>query len=37
MNIMGFEAGPCRLPLTNLSAANTAKLKELLLQARLLG
>lgn len=37
MNIMGFEAGPCRLPLTNLSDTNTAKLKELLLQARLLG
>lgn len=37
LNLMGFEVGPCRLPLSKLSTSNESTLKELLLQARLLG
>lgn len=37
MNFMGFEVGSCRLPLTDLAENNHVKLKEILLQAKLLG
>ena len=37
MNLMGFDVGPCRLPLVELSEINKVKLKELLLQGKFLG
>lgn len=37
LNLMGMEAGPCRLPLTNLEEDHTALLKQALIDAKLLG
>ncbi len=37
LNLLGFEVGPCRLPLVDLSEENTKKLKELLTSSKLLG
>ena len=36
LNLMGWEAGPCRLPLTSLEPQNEAKLKQALIDAKLL-
>lgn len=37
MNLMGLNVGPCRLPLTDLSATHLENLKQVLLEAKLLG
>ena len=37
LNLMGMEAGPCRLPLTNLEPEHTALLKQALIDAHILG
>ncbi len=37
LNLMGYEVGPCRLPLSQLAATHQASLKECLLQAGFLG
>ena len=36
LNLMGWEAGPCRLPLTSLEPQNEAKLKQALIDAKIL-
>ncbi len=36
MNMMGFEVGPCRLPLTNLESANEEKVTAVLKAAELI-
>ncbi len=36
LNLMGWEAGPCRLPLTSLEPQNEAKLKQVLIDAKIL-
>ena len=36
LNLMGMEAGPCRLPLTTLEAHNEVKLKQALIDAKIL-
>lgn len=37
LNLMGMEAGPCRLPLTSLEDEHTALLKQALMDAKLIG
>ena len=37
LNLMGMEAGPCRLPLTNLEPQHTELLKQALIDAHILG
>lgn len=37
LNLMGMEAGPCRLPLTSLEDEHTVLLKQALMDAKLIG
>lgn len=37
LNLMGYEVGPCRLPLSPMSSSNTTALKQALIQCKLLG